>query len=451
MSNPQRRLAIALFTTPFSAAGGSRGHDSAVVAAMDTLAASCAGAVARSAAAYSYAGGARPTWHPALLAARVLVQARFLGTLAGMTLVLAAAIYLAGTRRKHLVLTVRAAMLLYPLYLAEVIAFVYLVEILLQGSVTYLTPAIAIAPGASAVVFLWNLWQYRALEAPAPRVRGLALDRALQPEFFAVIDAGASGIGGVTPDHVVLVMAPQVQLMHDGAQVEGETLNGRVMVVSFLLAGMLTHEEFRCAVGHCFAFLRFFGGKEPPGRAAFLQAQRMRLRIAEAFRASGLRGLGALGMIPAVRLLELSSGPPAPPAVQTVFGMVSDRTVAARLGSLDQARALVKAVLAAARWPRFLAKVETEIKRGPNPEYDRLAMAFGQFVESMSYRDLCRKLADRTPLKPGLEALGLHDAERWQDLDLYLAEPAADLLRDRERLESELSKAERALLVLERG
>jgi hypothetical protein len=80
----------------------------------------------------------------------------------------AAALYVAGTRRKHLLITVRAAMLLYPLYLAEVNSFVYLVEILLQGSVTYITPAIVIAVGVTAAGARASHWTRSATQFQQP-------------------------------------------------------------------------------------------------------------------------------------------------------------------------------------------------------------------------------------------------------------------------------------------
>lgn len=397
----------------------------------------------------------------------MLLHAAFWGTVAGVTLLVSALLLGAVIGLLHLPdmprsrwdsaicrvagAAPRVALFLTPLYSAELIAAFYLTEVLLNGSITYVGHAMALPIAVSTPVFLIGLWRSGSADRPAARVNGKLLDAAAQPRLFQAI---AEALGEPAPERAavgVTVASPAV-LVQGLTQVGDETRDGNLLLLPLPLCRVLSVAELRCLVAGLCAPLAW------PSVAGQIQqasrgARSLARRIAATLQDVPL-GRFVPGVFPAFGLaMALAETYPDSSAWAVTPNAQVDRAVAARLGTLDLVRAVLKSALCEALWPPFETEVARAWKReGAGSEPPGLIEAFRATLTREAVEAALGELAaPGSPVHDRVAQLGWSSPSDWPALDLDPEDSALSLLEDRDRLDRDLTEAERARFVLTPG
>jgi hypothetical protein len=397
----------------------------------------------------------------------MLLHAAFWGTLAGVTL-LASALLLGSviallhlpdmprTRWDSVLCRVggaapRLALFLTPLYSAELIAAFYLTEVLLNGSITYVGHAMALPIAVSTPVFLFGLWRSGSADRPAARVNGRLLDPGAQPRLFRAIEEAAAEPAGDRATVGITLASPAV-LVQGRTQVGDETRDGNLLLLPLPLCRLLSVAELRCLVAGLCAPLAW------PSVAGQIQiasrgARSLARRIAATLQDVPL-GRFVPGVFPAFGLaMTLAETYPDSSAWAVTPNAQVDRMVAARLGTLDLARAVLKSALCEACWPPFEIEVARGWKReGAGGERAGLVEAFRATLTAEAVGEAVGAVAvPGNPVHDRLAQLGWSNPADWPALALDPEDPAIGLIEGRDELERELTDAERARFVLTPG
>jgi hypothetical protein len=399
-----------------------------------------------------------PLYNPDTAVAR----ARFWGVVAGVTLLLSGLPLIMAWRFRsmpfrrlsrtdplicHLAPWLpRTALILCPVYLAELLAAVYLGEVLVSGSVMYVTPVFALPMAAGAIAFAFGFRGTREFETPPSRLNGILLRPEAQPDLFSL-----PGIGSVP---IAATLHPSVALLDGVTQCQEEVVNGPLLLVPLTLCRVLTKAEFLCLVAQASEPLAWpaLGWRY---EEAVQSVHQFRWRIIETIQ-SGMFARWAPGVLPALSLCRyLAEGRPDTSARVMSPSYEGDRTTAAKLGSLDLARAMLKTNVCLRVWSSFEVQMGRDLTSGETRprEYRRLARQFQSAITEDAILTAFRQLeADREPgaLQDRLARLGYAGPDDWPKLDFSPAEPAIEMIRDADAIEQALSAAERALFVLER-
>jgi hypothetical protein len=392
----------------------------------------------------------------------VLARARFTGNLAMATLAIALLPALVFHRFSLLVVRpspwaawvcaaarwmLRGSPLLAVLYLGQIVAIVYFGEVLASGGATFVTPACILIILFATAAYLFRRWQSPAAETAPPRVNGRPLERAREPELFAALDDAGRCAAGAAADRVLATLQPPIALAEGPLQC-GDLIEGHILLVPLPLCAILSVEELRALAAEQLAPLGWHGG--PYAERIFAvhrEAQTRMARLAPPDTAFGrlsfiLPGIAfcILALLPAEDVDQLSADATAE----------SDRIAAARFGTVDLARGLLKSYLALALWPRFHYEMAAELKswqRAPQPHpYEFIGRRFPQYLTPERVSPiLATAPAD---LRDRLARFG---QTPMMELDFLPAEPALGLLREADAIDRELSAAERARVVFERS
>jgi hypothetical protein len=126
----------------------------------------------------------------------------------------------------------------------------------------------------------------------------------------------------------------------------------------------------------------------------------------------------------------------------------SDRIAAARFGSLDLARGLLKQYVAAALWPAFQHQMTAELKAQATPEPNPYEFIGRRFAEFLTPERIAAAVSNApTDFRDRLARLSCAELP---EIAFFPFAPSLLLLRHAEALERELSTAERARVVFER-
>lgn len=402
-------------------------------------------------------------YHPRL----VLARARWWGGAAACTLLICGALFLF-VRYYHgliarcsipratglagaVIPAIYLGIVLFPVYLAEFVAIVYFCEVLTQGGVMFATPAAAVVAlifGAACLLkFISNL----DIEPLPISISGKLTTREEQPRLFAAIDTAAEAAGAACPDRVALDLPPVFISAIGPVRCEGQRIEGYLQVVSLTLARSLRPEEFRSLTAQAAVQVWLSGSLPGPIASVFEKAVRLQTRMAE----SGLR---SLVIVPAIGLcvgLRLSTASPKVRALGIL--REGDRLAAAKLGSLDLVRGLLKSAVLVQLWPKFLAAMATELRTRTQPPtedpYELLASTFLNHIGGDEISAALAAVASRQ--QPGTIAdrvarLGFPERENWPVLNFRPEVSAAGWINELESWERMLSSAERAKFVFER-
>jgi hypothetical protein len=327
----------------------------------------------------------------------------------------------------------RIALMLCPVYLTEFLAAVYLGEVLLNGSVLYVTPVFALPVASGAIAFAFGFHATRGRETPPARLNGILLRPEAQPDLFSL-----PGIGTV---HIAATLHPSVALLDGTTQCHEDVVKGRLLLVPLTLCQVLTKAEFRCLVAQSSEPLAWaaLGWQY---EAAVQSVHQFRWRMIETTQ-SGMFARWAPGVLPALSLcIYLTEGRPDTSARVISPSFESDRTTAAKLGSLDLARAMLKTHVCLHVWPSF----ELQMRRETGPMDRQLAQQFHDAITGDAIRAAFRHLEanhEAGALPERLARLGYAGPDAWPNLDFSPREPATEMIRNADAIERSLSAAER--------
>ena len=394
------------------------------------------------------------------------VRATFWGTLAGATLLICGML-LAVARGVRVVASLPRSgwdaficgaaafapwtgFALIPLFALEAVMAVWLAEVLLQGGVMWAGPAMALTSGISTAIFLVAFWRSDDAERPAVRINGKELEREREPRLFAELDQAAEPFAAARV-RVAATLGPPAALLQGRTQLDEEPREGSLLLLPLPLLRLLSGAELRCLVAElCFPLAW-------PSVA-------LRMQRAAGGSRSLARRMGATlydvpfarfapGVLPALGLaLEVADVYPDSSAWAVAPDTQVDRMVAARLGSLDLARAILKQAIYEACWPAFLAEAVRHWKRDAGVAAGDLVERFRASLTADAVSRAIQSLqAPGGLVAERLAQLGWQEAAAWPALDLDPEEPAWGLIGARRQVEAELAAAERGRHVLAHG
>lgn len=343
--------------------------------------------------------------------------------------------------------TLRASPLLSAVYVCELIAIAYFMEVLSSGGVSFVTPAYTLMILFGAAVYL-----YRTLSAPGDevvtlRLNGILLDRGQEPDLFAELDAVASAAAGGPAGQAAVMLEPQLTLVQ-GPLLCGDTrVDGYLTLLPLPLCRHVTMEEWRALAAQQMAPLAWRGGIyadriEP----VYREAARLLRRLAPPDTAFARLSAFLPGIGLCILALEPAEG-----QRDRVDEAIAEtnRVAAARFGSLDLARGLLKTHVCVLLWADFYREMEDELKSfdaTPHPHpYEFVAQRFAGFLTA-------ERVAESLAAVPGhlREAIARLGCPELPSLDFEPSQPALALLRGAPELDRKLSAAERARIVFER-
>lgn len=337
---------------------------------------------------------------------------------------------------------------LFPIHLAEFVAAIYFWDTLTNGGPMFLTPAAAIMAFAAGAIYLVRFRGNRDFEAPPVRLPGKLTSLELQPRLFETVRDAAAAVGGSPPDRLVLDLRPVFSSAIGKVQCDGEAVDGHTMLIPVTLVAALTAEEFRCLCGQSSLQVALLHPLPEPLAAVVGGVGQMVIRMAESGRVAFL----VPGMGLALSLYQRASHGQA----QAIL-FESDRITAAKLGSLDLVRGMLKAEVMIRLWQPFLTKMGADLKAGPrNPDDDPYRSLPAAFVGHVRQSDVSAILSlmgsQRVPgsVTDRLARLGYAEKEGWPALDFAPDVPAAEWIANFEDLDRALSTAERSRFVFER-
>lgn len=308
----------------------------------------------------------------------------------------------------------------------------------------YVTPAIALVLAGGAAFFALGFPGSGGAELPPTRLNAILLRREEQPDLYSL--PGAEDI------HVAASLEPIIVLVHGRTQCHDDLVDGHLLLVPVPLCGMLTEAEFLCLVEQACLPLRWH---QLAWRVESIadSVQQLLRRIRETMLDAALTrtvpaALPAMGLC-----LILSEGRPDASARVMDASFESDRLTAAKLGSRDWARAMLKSYVAMSLWSRFVRQMSHDLKEpaGQGPSYDLAAREFQGYITEARISEALSQLAENSDpggLPMRLALLGYSGPEAWPELDFHPVEAAIGRLRDSGALERRLSAGERARFLL---
>jgi hypothetical protein len=385
----------------------------------------------------------------------VLARARVAGTAAAATLVLVAAVlvllgrfrllaarpspwaaWICGTARAAL----RVSGLLAIVYLLELLAAVYFLEVLLSGGATFVTPAYGCLIVLGSAVHLYRVWSEPGADTPAPRINANLLDRAEQPELFAELARIAKAAAECGVEHVAAMLEPDFAMAVGPLQCGETVVEGYIALVSLPLSACLTVEEFRAVAAQSFAPIAWHGGAYASRiRGVHRRAEQLYRKLAPRDTTVGRVSV----FLPRLGFCMLALQPAEDESQRFADAVTeADRIAAARFGSRDLARGLLKSHVALDLWPPYYREMTAQLKCGQPHAYEFIGRGFAEHVAE-------KGIAAGVPevLRTRLERLGI---DGLPALDFQPAESALALFRVARSLDRALSAAERARVVFER-
>jgi Zn-dependent protease with chaperone function len=341
---------------------------------------------------------------------------------------------------------------LIALHGALAVATLYVAESLLIGG---FHPKLLLLVAAGAVVGVIAIAKaaFSIVKPATIAVLGRPLDREDAPELWRLVDDVATRADVSPPDRIVAGLDLNFFVTEAAVQCPGAELTGRVLFVSLPLSRILSREELGSVIGH---ELGHFKGQDTEFSRRFYPVYRGTTNALEALADTDAGLLGGIALIPASAVLVflLESFAVAANTIGRERELAADAVGAVVAGATTTASALTKVHAFTRHWePVHQAMVDAVMQRAP---LENLSARFAATVAAeanatalvgLDEARLRHPMDSHPTLAARLEHLGVTLADVHDPaLDVTPARAAIHLIRDAEKIESELSAAGQQLV-----